>query len=66
MASKERSANKSEKSYDKTFEDVSKSRESNDFKQLKPIEEVDEYIDPRLMENVKTVSFNNPVIDSSE
>jgi len=41
--------------------------QSGEFKKnLRPIEEVDEYIDPRIMDKVKAVSFNNPVREDSE
>lgn len=41
--------------------------QSGEFKKnLRPIDEVDEYIDPRIMDKVKAVSFNNPVKEDSE
>ena len=66
---KDRSA---EKSLHKESYELTKSRDSVTYshdpkgKGFKPIVEEDEYIDPRNMDKVKAVSFNNPLKESSE
>jgi hypothetical protein len=46
-------------------DDKLKSQSGEFKKNLRPIDEVDELIDPRIMDKVKAVSFNNPVRESS-